>query len=344
MQPVTVAPLFFAARWFLQDDSSERTSGLLRSLWGNGQRDYWCYHFGMLRGFRFTFVTALLLTASLRAQDVAGVESRLIGHPLYLRGMWDENQLEFNGDGTLHGKSAVTSLTTSGLDVDSVTTQGTTKLLIHAHRVYIHWGADGTLVRTPLKIENRVFNEFGHQVDKFVNRYEMKILLHADASGSFDQVLHATFADGLADMAGSAPKFWACWARGYFVAHPDLEMAQQTVDDCIQEKSLARALRHTLDGPDFEPPRLIGDLRLRSPATGITFRGAGSDEIAFTVSTHGIAVGFQIRRPFGSGIDEAVMQALAEAKFAPATIRGEPVVADMNYVADIATLARSLNQ
>jgi len=298
----------------------------------------------MLSYLRFVFVAALLLTASLRAQDVAAIESRLIGHPLYLRGMWDDNQLEFNGDGTLHGKSAITSLTTSGLDVDSVTAQGKTKLLIRAHRVYIHWEADGRLVRTPMKIENRVFNEFGHQVDRFVNRYEMKILLLSDASGSFDEALHAAFADGLPDMTASVPKFWACWARGYFVEHPDLGTARETVDACIQEKSLARALRHTPDGPDFEPPRLLGDLRLPAPAVGRSLRATGSDEIAFTVSTHGIAVGFQIRRPFGLGMDEAVIQALAEAKFAPATIRGEPVVADMNYVADIGALARALNQ
>jgi len=293
---------------------------------------------------RFTFGAALLLTASLRAQDVSSIESRLIGHPLYLRGMWDENQLEFHGDGTLRGKSAVTSLTTSGLDVDSVTAQGKTKLLIRAHRVYIHWEADGRLVRTPLKIENRVFNEFGHQVDRFESKYEMKIVLLADASGSFDGALSAVFADGLEDMARSVPKFWGCWAKGYFVEHPDLSVAQQTVDDCIQERSLARALRHAPDGPDFEPPRLIGDVRLRSPPVGMALRATGSDEIAFTVSTHGIAVGFQIRRPFGLGIDEAVMQALSEANFAPASIDGKPVVADMNYVADIGALVRALNQ
>jgi hypothetical protein len=298
----------------------------------------------MLSYLRFTFIAALLLTASLRAQDVPAVESHLSGHPLYLRGMWDDNQLEFNGDGTLHGKSAITSLTMSGLDVDSVTAQGKTKLLIHAHRVYIHWNPDGTLVRTPVQMKNRVFNEFGHQIDAFTNRYKMKILLHADASGSFDEGLHAVFADGLADMATSAPKFWACWAKGYFVDHPDVSTAQQTVDACIQEKSLARAIRRTPDGPDFIPPRLIEEVRLRAPGAGMTFNGTGSDEIAFTVSTHGVAVGFQIRRPFGFGIDEAVLQALVEAKFSPASVEGKPVVADMNYVADIGSLTSKLNQ
>jgi hypothetical protein len=295
----------------------------------------------MLSYLRFTLVAATLLTGRLRAQDVSAIQSRLVGHPLYLRGMWDDNQLEFNADGTLHGKSSVTSLTTSGLDVDSVVAQGKTKLLIRAHRVYIHWEADGSLVRTPWEMKNRVFNEFGHQVDSFTNRYEMKILLYADATGGFDAAMHAVFADGLADMATSAPKFWACWAKGYFVEHPDLSSARQTVDACIQEKSLARAIRHTPDGPDFIPPRLIEGIRLRAPGAGMTFRGTGSDEIAFTVSTHGVAVGFQIRRPFGFGIDEAVLQALAEASFSPGSVDGRPVVADMNYVADIGSLTQN---
>ena len=299
------------------------------------------YYLRMRSMFRFASLIAFALPfSSLHAQDVASIQSRLVGHPLYLRGMWSDNWLEFNNDGTLRGKSKVGSLTAGGVDVLSVKIDAEARLEIRAQRVLFGWSTNGTLVRSPITAKTTVMNEFGHKLDSFSGEYEVRILVRPDGSGSFDRALHAIFADGLQELAASAPKPWTCWAQAYFVDNPDLDKAQQTVDRCIQSKSLARAIRRTPDGPDFVPPRLISDVTLPFSSQGVTIHSKGTDDIAFTVSTHGIAVGLQIRRAHGFEMDEAVLQGVAEAKYAPATIDGIPVVADMDYLADLDALTQ----
>jgi hypothetical protein len=295
-----------------------------------------------MRLLRFTFVTvaSLLVLSGLHAQDASSISSRLVGRPLYLRGMWADNWLEFNGDGTLHGKGKAGPLTESGVDVLSVKQAGDNKLEIVADRIIFGWSPDGVLMRSTISTSNTVINLIGSKLDTFRGHYQIRVIVRADADGSFDRALHAIFAESLEDLTPSAPKPWTCWASAYFVAHPDLETAQQTVDACIQKKSLAHILRPAPNGPTFTPPQLIGGLTLPFAAQGVRMHASGEDEIAFTVSTHGLAVGFQIRRALGRGMDEAVLQALAEAKFMPATENGQPVLADMNYVANLRALTQ----
>ncbi len=50
-----------------------------------------------------------------------GPGSNLIGKPLYLRGLWDKNQLDFDGAGHLLSKANPGSVALSGVDlVDAV--------------------------------------------------------------------------------------------------------------------------------------------------------------------------------------------------------------------------------
>ena len=148
---------------------------------------------------------ALVMVAgvSAPAQSASDWQSRLVEHPLYLRGVWQENTLEFDALGKPMKAAHPGPLTLSGIEVTSVSVKGNA-MVIHGSRVALVATADGRLERqTPESSTGIAFSLRKNNV--FKAKEEMKLTLHADAQGSFEGAVKAIFADGLKEFSTSVP-------------------------------------------------------------------------------------------------------------------------------------------
>jgi hypothetical protein len=268
---------------------------------------------------------ALLLCSPAVAQDInAQMKERLVGQPLYLRGFWMGSKLRFDGSGNLLGKAEIGPLTLSGIDVHSVSVSGD-EMQIKGDRVALVAGADGRLQRrTPYSTTLITSSLRRGDGNKFKAKQEMTLLIHADASGSFDTALGIVLANGLVELATSVPPYWSCYASGFFAKEVALDQAQKITDACARQRGFATDYSAEGFMPPQEPPNL--PIQWTNEAGELHLEGTSS--LHMTIGPHGVPLRFQIVRAAGAGMDEMLMQAVAERRFIPATKDRKPVPAD----------------
>jgi len=257
-----------------------------------------------IQQFQWTLaVLCLLFGPSARGQTVA--PQTMVGEPLYLRGQWTGDKLEFDAEGRPVGDVKAGPLTLSGIDVQHVDVDNK-RLSIHGRRVALVADGEGRLQRQVIVSRTRIFPK-------------------------------AIFADGFADLSGSVPKYWRCYADGYFAKSLRPDEAKSTVEACVKERSLAPESEEAMRG-DFVPIKVLD--RTPPPFTreAAELGVSGVSRVHFTVSKHGIAVGFQVVQAVGAGLDEATLTAVSQYHFEPATSDGVAVNADtdfsMNYTTE----------
>jgi TonB family protein len=263
--------------------------------------------------------------------DLNQLQAKLIGKPLYLRGFWMADKLEFDGGGHLLSPSQAGPLTLSGIEVSGLTVRGN-ELTLRANRVALVANAEGRLERRNIASTTLLFYSLRRSPgNKFIAKEEVRIVLHSDSSKSFDAGLNAIFANGLKELASSVPNYWSCYAEGYFVRDVEIVEAEKTVEDCVQHGSLSHA--NAKDGEsqvDFTAPEII---ITATPQFNQVARELGVDgvsQIHVTVSANGIPVGFQVVRAVGAGMDEEALKTVYQYQFQPATRDGHPVAADID--------------
>jgi hypothetical protein len=276
------------------------------------------------------FVVVLVgLGRTVAAQNPAGkLGEELQGQPLYLSGFWMSDKLEFDGAGHLKGKSDIGPVTLSGVDVKSVAVDGR-EMVIHGERVGLVADGDGRLVRRVIHSTTLIVPSLRRgDGNKFRANEELSVKVHADADGSFDTALKTIFANGLAELATSVPEYWKCYAKGYFEQEIASSEAEKAVQACVAGRSLAPDVER---GDDFVPPKLLSTVDPNFSGRAAELGVSGVSRIHFTVSRHGIPVGFQIVEAVGAGLDEATLAAVYQYKFQPATSSGNPVAADSDF-------------
>jgi hypothetical protein len=170
-------------------------------------------------------VVFFCLTGSMMGQSPSGKWSdRLVGKPMYLRGFWSADRLDFDGTGKLLSASPVGPVTLSGVDVTSVEMKGQSLIVhgnrVHGNRVALVAQGDGTL-----GLERRVISSTTQiwpslrrgDKNKFHAAEELTITMQPGSSGDFEAAITGIFAEGLAQLANAVPIYWKCYAANYFV-------------------------------------------------------------------------------------------------------------------------------
>jgi TonB family protein len=270
----------------------------------------------------------LICVGSLQAQSAVEnqMRERLVGRPLYLRGAWAADTLEFDEAGQAIGKPPVGPMTLSGVEVKSLRVKGGV-MKIHAERVALVAGDQGRLERKAIYSTTIIVPSMRRgDGNKFKAGEEMTLVVHADAAGSFDAALKTVFADGLAELATSVPVYWSCYAKGFFAQDVAQDVAQRTVDLCVRSQSLPDA-----DEKEGYTPPEMSEVTPQYTQAAAEMGVEGLSRVHFIVGPHGVPLWFQVMRAAGAGLDESTIQALSSAKYTPATQDGLPVAGNMEY-------------
>jgi TonB family protein len=287
------------------------------------------------RVLRWVWISSFLFSAwrpPLLAQpSLRQLQEKLIGQPLYLRGFWMDNKLEFDGAGHVLGAAHEGPFTLSGVDVSSVTLSGN-EIMVRGNRVALIAGPDGTLERRNISNTTTIWPSLRRgNGNKYVANLGVGLLVHADAAGSFDKALNTIFANGLHDLAPAMPPYWTCYAEGFFTADEKPIDAEKTVDECVQKHSLSVSeARNYETRQGFSPPAILGTIAPNFTQLAASLGVDGVSHVRFTVSRNGIPVGFQVVRAVGAGLDEETLKAVSEGHFQPATLDGISVAADLD--------------
>jgi TonB family protein len=251
------------------------------------------------------------------------LRERLLHQPLYLRGFWTGFLLEFDASGQPMGRELAMPgpLTLSGIDVSNVSVQGK-KLVLEAQRVALVAGADGRLERRGLLSTTLMF---GTMQKKYRAKEMVKIVVQADDAGNFDAPLRAIFANGLAQLAHSAPPYWRCYASGYFEQTTGGD-PQRTVEDCAERSGAFNAATDEDSAPD-----MLTEPSVHGTREAAELNVSGESRVHFVVRPSGTPTDFQVVRAVGAGLDEATLQAVSECRFKPAMRDGIAIAAGLDF-------------
>jgi len=250
---------------------------------------------------------------------------RLTEKPLYLRGFWMSDRLEFDSNGTLKSKSDLGPFTLCGIDVSRVKVSGR-EIKIEGRRIGLVSSGDGRLERRPIHSTTIIVPSLRRD-NTFKADEEISIKISGDGSGNFDTALKAIFADGLHELATAVPRYWKCYAHGYFENDNDEEAAEEAVKTCVEKRSLAPKFEN--DGQlELVPPKMVGSFKPNFSERAAELGASGTSEVAFMVTEKGIPVGLQVVKAVGGGVDEALLQAVSQVQFEPGTRDGKAIISD----------------
>jgi TonB family protein len=291
-------------------------------------------------GGKFLLCFLIGMVVSLPACAQRNGNSTLVGEPLYLRGFWMSDELEFDSQGSLLGKSDVGPITLSGIDVKAVHQNGRILELTGTRMALVaNPGGSPGLHRQALVSTTHIMFSLRRGNNK--NYYapeEMRIKLHADANGSFDAALTRIFANGFSGLASSVPIYWECYARSYFMMNPIPADAEDRVAKCVITPDEGTIAEDGLSpGKIKVRPVMISSLQPTLPSVAAELHVQGTLLIHLRVRSDGTPVGLQIVQAVGGGVEESVLQAMSQARFRPATVDGKAIADNMTFSFHIAS-------
>jgi TonB family protein len=257
-----------------------------------------------------------------------GWNARLVGKPLYLRGFWATNKLNFDSTGKPLGNPRVGPVTLSGVDVRSIAIEGKS-LVIHGVRVALVAKEDGKQ-----GLQRRVIQRSRpHETE------ELKITVQPDSTGSFDGAVATIFANGLAELTSSVPIYWKCYAASYFAPEIIKDNAEKEVEHCVStvDASAMTGVEPAYNvGGKVLPPKMTVQTNYKYSPTALQMEINGTSVVHLRIGTDGIPVGLQVVRALGAGLDEQAMDATSRDRFSPATREGVAVPVNVNIEAHFA--------
>ncbi len=257
--------------------------------------------------------TLLLILCGLvgmsRAQaNESDIKARLIGKPLYLRGFWTADKLNFDNTGNLTSKSPIGPFTLCGVEVSEVRMRPDV-LTIEARRMGLEFQND-TALRVPLNTS----------ISKVQQDEQMQIQIAAPATGDYTAALDAIFADGLPDIVPQLPAYWQRYMRAFL--------------------SGTRPPVHVRTGPNGEmpkavrgsvlPPKVIFHIEPAFNVEARRLKYAANVLLFLTVESDGSVNDMSLLQAAGIGLDEQALAAVSQYKFQPATENGTPVAVTLS--------------
>jgi TonB family protein len=276
---------------------------------------------GFLRRFLVATVVVSIAAPAVGQSPDTGWNARLVGKPLYFRGFWATNKLNFDSTGKPLGNPRVGPVTLSGVEVRSTAIEGKS-LVIHGVRVALVAKGDGKQ-----GLERRVI-----QRSKPHETEELKITVQPNSTGSFDGALASIFADGLAELSSSVPIYWKCYAASYFGPESIKDNAEKDVEHCVTTVDAGAEPAYNVGGKTL-PPKMTVQTNYKYSPTALQMEINGTSVVHLRIGTDGVPVGIQVVRALGAGLDEQAMDASAHDRFSPATREGVAVPVNVNIEA-----------
>ena len=265
----------------------------------------------MMRWLVFLF---LLLPPVLVAQtNESDLRARLVDQPLYLRGLWQSDNLSFDPAGRLIGSSNVTSFTLSGIEIQTLHLSGKT-LRLGGSRVGIRFDPGTSAV-------SRI--ELMHGRDPAnLQREAIRIEIKAPASGDFTATLDEIFSPDLRAFLVPLPSIWQTFAG----RHAAL-MGSTPVTPAASSDNPPAVNRI---GGNASGPRVLHAPEPEFSEQARTARVGGNVLVSLHVDSDGQPSHIAIVRPLGMGLDEKAVEAVAAYRFKPAERDGVPVAVELN--------------
>lgn len=258
----------------------------------------------------------------------SGWNARLVGKPLYLRGFWAANKLNFDSTGKPLGNPGVGPVTLSGVDVRRTAIEGKS-LVIHGVRVALVAKEDGKQ-----GLERRVIQRSRpHETE------ELKITVQPDSTGTFDAALASIFANNLTELSSAVPIYWKCYAASYFAPESINDNAEKEVEHCVTtvDAGAMTGVEPAYNvGGKILPPKMTVQTNYKYSPTALQMKINGTSVVHLRIGTDGVPVGIQVVRALGAGLDEQAMDASAHDRFSPATREGVAVPVNVNIEARFA--------
>ncbi len=283
----------------------------------------------------FSLLLALHVPSPAQAQSTEPeVLAQLKGKPLYLRGLWRQDDLRFTHEGKPVQPYASDSFTLASIDAEGVRFTPDT-LEIEGHRV----GLEFTKKDGP----RRVRLKWRH--------YSGKIVIHvAGHSGEdFGPAMAAIFAPDLPTLIPSQEQYWARVGILY-QKEDDLDQAvDEAADEAVKvavggtfspendsprqspvgTPATPQVANLTHVGGSVKPPTLLSQVDPSFSDAARGMRYSGNVEVRLWVEPSGLPTHLQVVRPAGLGLDERALAAVSAYRFTPAIQNGKPVIVDL---------------
>jgi len=262
-------------------------------------------------------LAGIFLVATDHAQSQATeaeIFARLQGKPLYLIGLWGEDNLKFDAQGHPAASYATASFTVCGMQVAKVSLNGN-QLKLEGTREGIEFDKHGAMIGwAALTGDSHGF--------KAPKPEKISIEIDNGNSSDFSPALDAIFAEDLNEIVPLLPDLWEL----YFRTHRDQQGSG------TQSQPLPSAIPNndaTHIGGSVRPPKLLHSVEPEFTDYARRNRISGNVQLYLWVNEDGTPSHIRIMRPLGLGLDEKAVAALKQFRFAPATQNGKPVKVDL---------------
>jgi TonB family protein len=249
----------------------------------------------------------------------AELKSRLIDKPLYLRGCWRDDKLNFDSVGGLKGSSGPVTFTLSGFDLYTLRLKRN-KLVLEGRRIGLEL-RDNKQQRVPLK------------VGKPEDPENEQILIEVDASpsGDYGPALDTIFANGLEELVPSMPFYWKSYAvKNFIPADQSQAPAAHAASNSGHQETSSSETKPRRIGGGVTAPKLLASKEPQFNSSARSLRYSGNVLINLWVQPDGTVSHLSLVRPIGLGLDESALAAVQKYTFSPAMQNDKPVLVELN--------------
>ena len=254
----------------------------------------------MSRLFRIPLLLASVLLGTGQhasgQSDEQALRTKLLGQPLYLRGLQADDKLRFDAQGHTRSR-AQAPFSLAGVTVDEVKLHGG-ELQLQCHRVGLVFDK-GVPQRTDLVLRS------GRQVKSEA----IAIQVEGTPGGDFAPALDAIFTADLRDLVPGMPDAWQPFARARLLG--------------LEPKDPPGGVLDAKEGMQLPKLAKRSDPELSDAAREL--RHSGQSVISLVVGTDGLPHDVIVESPTGVGLDEEAVAAVRQYRFKPAMLNGTPV-------------------
>lgn len=289
----------------------------------------------------------------------AELRQRLIGRPLYLRGLYLDDNLHFNMNGDLVGQSPKGSFTLCGVVIDHVNLSAK-KLELEGARFGIHFEDEGNwaqqaasfdriqitpkkkhlvividrqLVVKPKKVKTDRKAEKAAEAKKEAEATPAPppgaTFSPAESAERLRTALNRIFAPDLdAKMIAEMPDYW----QFFYQAQNSHKLLEPTDPKIVRP------------GPGVDGPRLVAHVTPPSNDYAQKAEVAGVASYMVILGPDGKPAAVAVYRPIGFGLDENAVAAIEKAKFTPAVKDGKPVTSVIDLAVNFRIYSKRTEQ
>ena len=255
--------------------------------------------------FAFIYICAFAVLGHAQSTE-ADLKVRLLGRPLYLRGLWAEDNLHFDSSGKLIGNSDLVSFTLSGIEIEKVQLKQD-RLQLVGRRIGLEL-TGSTPKRAPLLVGAH-----------FPRKEEVHLEISAPPSGDYSAALDVVFAQNIGDLVPVIPSWWQPYVHKYLITNG-------IPYDTLLSPPTDRPM-HV--GGSVRPPTLLANKEADFNQYAKVMKYQGIVLIRLVVDKEGKPSHLVVERGLGLGLDERAIAAVQDYLFSPATRNGKPVAVEI---------------